>query len=67
METLEDEIAALEKLQSQRDGELGDPKLYDDPVRRNKLLEAYQRDASTVEKKTAKWTRLQEDLERGKR
>ncbi|NRA33020.1 MAG: ABC-F family ATP-binding cassette domain-containing protein [Polyangiaceae bacterium] len=67
VETLEDEIAALEKLQSQRDGELGDPKLYDDPVRRNKLLEAYQRDASTVEKKTAKWTRLQEDLERGKR
>ena len=60
---LEARIEALEATQRERNLQLADPALYDDPPRRERVLGEYQRDAAELSELTERWELAQARLE----
>ncbi len=60
---LEDQIAKLEDLQSERNTALTDPKTYDNEALRTELLTSYQQTAAELEALTGAWEVAQGELE----
>ncbi|MEX1365222.1 MAG: ABC-F family ATP-binding cassette domain-containing protein [Nannocystaceae bacterium] len=63
VQQLEASIEALETKQRDRNLELADPALYDDPKRRDALLAEYQRDGAQLGELTDAWELAQAELE----